>query len=156
MKFRWLKDYQELEEHLLYLRWNLNKSKLELHRWVYGDLSGVRLERNSRSSSLEENIQKIEEEIERLEMQKSEMIFLVETFKGMDNDIIRMKYIEDMCLEDIAEEIGYSISHVRKRYTEIRKTLNFIDDYDCRRSERNAMQGELDYFAEERAQTSLF
>ena len=64
MRFQWLKDYQELENQILYLKWNLSKSRLELSRWMFGDLSNVRLEKNSRSSSLEENIAKIENEIE--------------------------------------------------------------------------------------------
>ena len=59
MQFGWLKDYKRLEEHLIYLKWNLNKSKLELIRWVEGDLVNVRLEKNSRSSYLEENIEKM-------------------------------------------------------------------------------------------------
>ncbi len=45
MRFQWLKDYQDLEEQLLYLKWNLNKSKLELIRWTTGDLSKVRIEK---------------------------------------------------------------------------------------------------------------
>ena len=59
MRFRWLKDYQALDEQILYLKWNLNKSKLELSRWVSGDLVKVRLEKSSRASSLEENIEAI-------------------------------------------------------------------------------------------------
>ncbi len=45
MRFQWLRDYQDLEEQLLYLKWNLNKSKLELIRWTTGDLSKVRIEK---------------------------------------------------------------------------------------------------------------
>ena len=77
MRFQWLKDYQELDEQILYLKWNLNKSKLELNRWVNGDLADVRIEKNSRTSSLEENIQKIENELELLIEQKEEMLLLI-------------------------------------------------------------------------------
>ena len=77
MRFQWLKDYQELDEQILYLKWNLNKSKLELNRWVNGDLADVRIEKNSRSASLEENIQKIENELELLIEQKEEMLLLI-------------------------------------------------------------------------------
>lgn len=156
MRFQWLKDFQELDEQILYLKWNLNKSKLELNRWVHGDLSNVRLERNSRSSSLEENIEKLEEEIERLEQQKAEMISMIESFRGIDNHIIRLKYVEGMALEDIADIIGYSVSYVRKRHTEIRRTLQFIDDYEERREDRTRKQGEIDYECEKRNQISLF
>ncbi|MDT2371496.1 hypothetical protein P6Z85_15480, partial [Enterococcus faecium] len=85
MRFQWLKDYQELDEQILYLKWNLNKSKLELNRWVNGDLADVRIEKNSRSASLEENIQKIEKELELLIEQKEEMLLLIDSFSGIDN-----------------------------------------------------------------------
>lgn len=102
MRFQWLKDYQELDEQILYLKWNLNKSKLELNRWVNGDLADVRIEKNSRSASLEENIKKIENELRLLNDQKEEMLLLIDSFSGIDNQIIKMKYIDGMKLEDIA------------------------------------------------------
>lgn len=136
MRFQWLKDYQELDEQILYLKWNLNKSKLELSRWVYGDLADVRIEKNSRSSMLEENIQKIENEIEILEEQRKEMLAIINSFKGIDNEIIRKKYVEGCSLEIIAEEIGYSASYVRQRHAEIRKTLSFLDEYEMNKVNR--------------------
>lgn len=156
MRFQWLKDFQELDDQILYLKWNLNKSSLELYRWLYGDLADVRLERNSRSSSLEENIEKLEQEIERLEQQKTEMILLIESFTGIDNQIIRLKYVDGEALEDIADIIGYSISYVRKRHTEIRRTLKFLDDYEERKEDRSRKQGEIDYHCEKKDQISLF
>ena len=132
MQFKWLEDYQKLEDHLVYLKWNLNKSRLELDRWVNGDLANVRLEKNSRSSSLEESIEKIEQEIKRLEEQKGELLSIVRSFKGLDNDIVRLKYIDGYTLEKIAEEIRYSASYVRQRHAEIRKTISFIDGYNGR------------------------
>lgn len=140
----------------MYLRWNLNKSKLELDRWVKGDLASVRLEKNSRSSSLEENIEKIEQEIKRLNKQKKEVILVVETFKGIDNQIVRLKYIDDMNLEEIADEIGYSVSYVRKRYTEIRETLSFLNAYESGKLERIRKENEIEYYCFEQDQLTLF
>lgn len=146
MRFQWLKDYQELDEQILYLKWNLNKSKLELDRWVNGDLADVHLEKNSRSSSLEENIGKVENEIKLLEAQKEEMLTIINSFKGVDNDIVRMKYIEGLTLEELAEEIGYSVSYVRQRHAEIRKTLDFLDDYEIRTIDKRHKMDEIDYY----------
>ncbi|EMF0460704.1 hypothetical protein ACJZQ8_000243 [Enterococcus hirae] len=159
MRFQWLKDYQELEEQILYLKWNLNKSKLELSRWVYGDLADVRIEKNSRSSMLEENIQKIENEIEILEEQRKEMLAIINSFKGIDNEIIRKKYVEGCSLEIIAEEIGYSASYVRQRHADIRKTLNFLDEYEMNKIDRQNKLNEIDYYnkgRDEAVQISLF
>ncbi|EMF0202995.1 hypothetical protein NXK88_002234 [Enterococcus hirae] len=159
MRFQWLKDYQELDEQILYLKWNLNKSKLELSRWVYGDLADVRIEKNSRSSMLEENIQKIENEIEILEEQRQEMLAIINSFKGIDNEIIRKKYVEGCSLEIIAEEIGYSASYVRQRHADIRKTLNFLDEYEMNKIDRQNKLNEIDYYnkgRDEAVQISLF
>ncbi|EMF0247334.1 hypothetical protein EQ856_13585 [Enterococcus hirae] len=159
MRFQWLKDYQELDEQILYLKWNLNKSKLELNRWVYGDLADVRIEKNSRSSMLEENIQKIENEIEILEEQRQEMLAIINSFKGIDNEIIRKKYVEGCSLEIIAEEIGYSASYVRQRHADIRKTLNFLDEYEMNKIDRQNKLNEIDYYnkgRDEAVQISLF
>lgn len=159
MRFQWLKDYQELDEQILYLKWNLNKSKLELSRWVYGDLADVRIEKNSRSSMLEENIQKIENEIEILEEQRQEMLAIINSFKGIDNEIIRKKYVEGCSLEIIAEEIGYSASYVRQRHADIRKTLDFLDEYEMNKLNRQNKLSEIDYYNNRRGETeqiSLF
>lgn len=159
MRFQWLKDYQELDEQILYLKWNLNKSKLELSRWVYGDLADVRIEKNSRSSMLEENIKKIENEIEILEEQRKEMLAIINSFKGIDNEIIRKKYVEGCSLEIIAEEIGYSASYVRQRHAEIRKTLSFLDEYEMNKVNRQNKLIEIDYYNNRRDETeqiSLF
>lgn len=159
MRFQWLKDYQELDEQILYLKWNLNKSKLELNRWVYGDLADVRIEKNSRSSMLEENIQKIENEIEILEEQRQEMLAIINSFKGIDNEIIRKKYVEGCSLEIIAEEIGYSASYIRQRHADIRKTLNFLDEYEMNKIDRQNKLNEIDYYnksRDEAVQISLF
>lgn len=129
VRFQWLKNYQDLEEQILFMKWNLNKSKLELERWVSGDLANVRLEKNSRSASLEENIQIIEEEIELLEDQLNEMVLLIKSFKGLDNQIMYLKYVEGMTLEKIAEDLNYSTSYIQKKHTELRKAINFVDEY---------------------------
>lgn len=156
MRFQWLKNYQDLEEQILFMKWNLNKSRLELDRWVNGDLANVRLEKNSRSSSLEENIRIIENELELLEKEKIELMELIDSFSGADNQIVKLKYIEDMDVYDIADETGYSVSYIRKRHTEIRKTLSFVDEYESRREERLNKQEEMDYYSADQDQLSLF
>ena len=156
VRFQWLKNYQDLEEQILFMKWNLNKSSLELDRWVNGDLANVRLEKNSRSSSLEENIRIIENELELLEKEKIELMELIDSFSGADNQIVKLKYIEDMDVYDIADETGYSVSYIRKRHSEIRKTLSFVDEYEARREDRLKKQDEIDYYSIDQDQLSLF
>lgn len=158
MRFQWLKDYQEIDEQILYLKWNLNKSKLERNRWVYGDLSDVKLEKDSRSSNLEDIIPKIEQEIILLKKQKEEMLTLISSFKGIENQIIRLKYIDGQSLEEISETIGYSASYIRKKHAEIRSKLDFLDDYEANYDDRKSKQDDIDHYEEckRKRQISLF
>ncbi|WP_413537541.1 hypothetical protein [Enterococcus malodoratus] len=159
MRFQWLKDFQDLQDQILYLKWNLNKSKLELNRWIYGDLSDVRLDENSRSSSLEESIQLIEQEIEVLEEQSKEMLDIIESFKGIENQIVRLKYIDGLNLDQIAEEIGYSASYTRKKHADIRGKLDFLDEYEAQECQRLDRISEIEYCNEKKPddkQISLF
>lgn len=149
IKYQWLADYKELEEKLLYLKWNLNKSKLELIRWVEGDLAGIKLEKGSHSASLEEKIKFIEKEIVETTNQINELKDIVSNFDGLDIQIIRMKHIEKMTLEAIAEETKYSCSYIRQRHAAIVKTLKFLDGYNKRRISRNKMESEIDFYKEE-------
>lgn len=146
LRFQWLKDYQELDEQILYIKWNLNKSKLELDRWINGDLANVKLENNSRSSSLEENIDKMLNELDRLSHQKKELITLVDSFAGVENQIVKLKYIDNLTLEDIAEITGYSASYIRKKHSDIRNTLKFVDEYESRRDDRQNKINEIEYY----------
>lgn len=149
MKYQWLADYKELEEKLIYLKWNLNKSKLELIRWVEGDLAGIKLEKGSRSASLEEKIKFIEQEIVETTDQIEELKDIVSNFDDLDVQIIRMKHIEKMTLERIAEEINYSSSYIKQRHAAIVRTLKFLDEYNKRKTARYKMEKEIDYYKKE-------
>lgn len=130
MKYQWLKDYKQLEQQIEYLKWNLNRSELELARWIKGDLVNIKLEKNSRSSNLENDIEKVKAEIKKLEQNKKEVIQFIETFEGVENQIIKLKYIDGCTLEEIAEKIGYSASYIQKKHSEIKNLINFINKYD--------------------------
>ncbi len=86
------------------------------------------------------------------------MLLLIDSFSGIDNQIIKMKYIDGMKLEDIAEEIDYAPSYVRQRHAEIRKTLNFIDEYEQRRADQCKKESEIEFYNSEKykEQLSLF
>lgn len=149
MKYQWLADYKELEEKLIYLKWNLNKSKLELIRWVEGDLAGIKLEKGSHSASLEEKIKFIQQEIVETTNQIKELKDIVSNFDGLDSQIVRLKYIEKMTLEKIAEDTNYSASYINHRHAAIVRTLKFLDGYNKRKTARKKMKREIDFYKEE-------
>lgn len=130
IKFEWLKEYKQLEYEISLIKWQLNKTKIELARFVSGDLMNVKLEKESRSSNLESIIHELEKELEFKKEQMTRLNILINSFRGIDQLIIRLKYIDGKSLEQIAEELNYSTSHIRKRHSEIRRYLSFLKEYE--------------------------
>ncbi|HDR8159547.1 TPA: sigma-70 family RNA polymerase sigma factor [Bacillus cereus] len=125
--YDWLKDYRKLEEDIEYLEFNLEKTKLELKRWVSGDLRDVRLTAHSDGAKVEKNIQKIKNELDFKKERKDQLVSLISKFEGLENQILKMKYIDGMTLEEIAEKINYSTSHIKKKHAELIRLIKFVD-----------------------------
>lgn len=125
--FDWLRDYQKLEERIAYLDYNLDKTKAELKRWVSGDLREVRLTAESEGAKVEERIQAIEYELAHKWNDMYKLKKLISKFRGLDNKILKMKYVDGMTLEQIAEEISYSSSHIKKKHAEIVRLIKFVE-----------------------------
>ncbi|MGM2787496.1 hypothetical protein [Bacillus cereus group sp. Bce018] len=126
--FDWLKDYQKLEERIAYLDYNLDKTKAELKRWVSGDLREVRLTAESEGAKVEERIEAIEYELANEMNAMYDLIELINKFKGLDNQILKMKYIFGMTLEQIACDLNYSPNYIKRKHAEVRKIIKFVDD----------------------------
>ncbi|MEK4675603.1 hypothetical protein [Bacillus sp. FSL K6-2944] len=125
--FEWLKEYQKLEEKIAYLTYNLDKTKAELKRWVSGDLREVRLTAESEGAKVEERIEAIEYELAHKLNDMYKLKKLMSRFRGLDNKILKMKYVDGMTLEQIAEEISYSSSHIKKKHAEIVRLIKFVE-----------------------------
>ncbi|PEO16787.1 hypothetical protein [Bacillus wiedmannii] len=125
--FDWLKDYQKLEEDIEYLDYNLDKTKAELKRWVSGDLREVRLTAESEGAKVENRIEAIEYELAHKMNDMYKLKKLISKFRGLDNKILKMKYVDGMTLEQIAEEISYSSSHIKKKHAEIIRLIKFVE-----------------------------
>ncbi|PHB06791.1 hypothetical protein COE84_28365 [Bacillus wiedmannii] len=125
--FDWLKDYQKLEEDIDYLDYNLDKTKAELKRWISGDLREVRLTAESEGAKVEERIEAIEYELAHKMNDMYKLKKLISKFRGLDNKILKMKYVDGMTLEQIAEEISYSSSHIKKKHAEIIRLIKFVE-----------------------------
>ncbi|EKS8366925.1 hypothetical protein [Bacillus thuringiensis] len=125
--FNWLKEYQRLEEEIAYLEYNLDKTKAELKRWVSGDLREVRLTAESEGAKVEERIEAIEYELAHKMNDMYKLKKLISRFRGLDNKILKMKYMDGMTLEQIAEEISYSSSHIKKKHAEIVRLIKFVE-----------------------------
>ena len=126
--FNWLKDYKELMEQIEYLEFNLKSTELELKRWEGGDLSNVFLVKDSKGSQVEEKIFQIINELTIKKDQKEKMVRLISKFTGVENKILKMKYVDGMTLDVVAEELNYSSSYIYKKHSEIRRRVDFISE----------------------------
>ncbi|MGQ7181824.1 hypothetical protein ACUOA5_46035, partial [Escherichia coli] len=52
----WLKGNHKLEDEIIYLESDLDRSKKELKRWIYSDLQEVRLTEGAEGGKLEDRI----------------------------------------------------------------------------------------------------
>lgn len=126
--FDWLKDYQKLEERIAYLDYNLDKTKAELKRWISGDLQDVRLTAESEGAKVENRIEAIEYELAHKMNAMHDLLELISKFKGLENKVLKMKYVDGMTLEEIAEDMNYSSSYIYKKHAEIIKRLKFAEE----------------------------
>lgn len=126
--FEWLKDYQRMEEEIAYHEFNLEQSQKELKRWVSGDLAGVKLTAESDGAKLEERIEQIKNKLEIKQNERTNFIKLVSKFKGLEHQILLLKYVVGKTLEEIAEELNYSTSYIYKKHAEIAKMIRFAHE----------------------------
>ncbi|KAB2454965.1 sigma-70 family RNA polymerase sigma factor [Bacillus sp. CH126_4D] len=125
--FNWLRDYQKLEEDIAYLEYNLDKTKAELRRWVSGDLREVRLTAESEGAKVENRIEAIEYELAHKMNDMYKLEKLISKFRGLENQILKLKYVDGMTLEEIAEAVNYSSSHIKKKHAELVRLIKFVE-----------------------------
>ncbi|AQY40932.1 hypothetical protein CN360_25205 [Bacillus cereus] len=123
--FNWLKVFQELEQEIAYLDYNLDKTKAELKRWISGDLREVRLTAESEGAKVEERIEAIEYELAHKMNDMYKLKKLINTFKGLEHKIAYLKYVEGMTLEKIAEELNYSSQYIYNKHAAMREKVEY-------------------------------
>lgn len=128
-KFQWLKDYLEIEEGIVLLEYNLQRTKKELHRYINGDLQNVKLTAESDGAKLEERIEKIESQLAHKMNDLYDLKKIVNRFKKLEHQILVKKYIEGKTLEVAAEELGYTSQYIYNKHSEIRRMIAFSETY---------------------------
>lgn len=124
---QWLFDYYEILEHMDYLEQELGESKRELKRWVDGDLQGVKLTAESRSSGLEKNIKFLEDELVHQQEKLAGLLYIVKGFEDAESQVIFKKYVERKTLERAAEELDYSFGHVKRVHAKVAKRIRVYE-----------------------------
>ncbi len=129
IRYQWLQEYQKLEEEIEILKWKIRKSEMELDRWYDPrDLGKVKITNESIASHLEENIKRDQAFLGEKELAMEALMIMIERFKGLDNKILKMKYIDGMTLREISEELNYSYSYIMNKHASMVKTIKFVED----------------------------
>lgn len=124
IRYQWLQEYQKLEEEIEILKWKIRKSEVELERWCDPrDLGKVKITHESNASHLEENIKRDKAFLGEKELAMESLRIMIDRFKGLDNQLLRMKYIDGMTLKDISIELNYSYSYIMTRHSILVKAI---------------------------------
>lgn len=123
--YEWLKDYRKLEDEIVYIEFNLERSERELKRWVEGDLVNIKLSAESNSAKLEETIELIKYELAHKLNDMFDMKKVIGSFAGLEHKILYFKYIEGMTLERVAEELKYSTQYIYNKHAEIKRMIDY-------------------------------
>lgn len=126
-RYGWLKDYQNLYDELTLWKWRYRKALAEAVRMADGDLATVSFTAKSRSSKVDDEIERCRKNVHALQAEQKSLMELVDSFHGIDNDILRLKYIDGLSLEEIAEKLDYSEDTIKKRHAELHRRLDFLD-----------------------------
>ncbi|WP_461213858.1 hypothetical protein [Lacticaseibacillus sp. GG6-2] len=132
-RFSWLKSYLANEEEITSLELDKRRTEVELKRWLDGDLSHVRIQKHSHGAKVEEALAEIDKALSEDYQLRDLTLDLIRHFDGIENQILRRKYVDGMSLIDIAncDDISYSYSTIKKIHAELKHTLRFLDKWDA-------------------------
>lgn len=130
--YEWVTTLMAIDQELYELQLALDLNETELHRWQNysnndGDLAKHHtfLTALQKQARLKEVIESLTTREEELKKQRQDIIDTIEKFQGLDQRILKMKYVEGMTLESVAEETGYTYQYIRSRHADIMKMIRF-------------------------------
>lgn len=130
--FQWLKTYLDNEEEIANIELDLRRTEIELSRYTDGDLRNVKLGKESNASQLEEIIAEYNKLLEQDYKIKEEVMKLLDRFSGIENTILKEKYINGLSLVEIADidGIGYTYETIKHIHAELKRRLDWLDMWD--------------------------
>ncbi|PFU28399.1 DUF1492 domain-containing protein [Bacillus cereus] len=120
-----LKDYQMLETEIIYLEYKLNRIHAELKRqskWGKDILSI-----NTGNEETEKILDQLKDELISKKEQLQQLVDLVSNFKNLEQQILKLKYIDGMTLEGIGTKLNYSTHYIKVKHAEIMRRIKFAE-----------------------------
>ncbi|MFK4316005.1 MULTISPECIES: DUF1492 domain-containing protein [unclassified Bacillus (in: firmicutes)] len=118
-----LKDYQRLEEEIAYLEYKLEKTKADLKCQSDWDKDILSIDPGDEETG--KVLDQLKDELISKKKQLQQLVDLVSKFKSLEQQILKMKYIDGMKLDSIAEELKYSPSYIKQKHAEIMRRIRF-------------------------------
>ncbi|MFL2076393.1 sigma-70 family RNA polymerase sigma factor [Marinilactibacillus psychrotolerans] len=136
IKFQWLKTLFNIDEELTDIQVQKKIHYVELKRWEnHDDGTDGDLAKNQTyivSIHRQENIKKVidtlNEREKKLQKQRDEVIELIEKFEGLDNQILKLKYVKGLTLENVANELGYDYQYIKNKHAQLMKMIRFTKE----------------------------
>lgn len=126
--YEWLNSFQEIENRISYLEFEVERYKEELKRWCNSeDLGRYALVKESRASKIEDIIAGYEWDLAHEMNTLHDLKAVIYGFKGLNHHILRMKYVEGLTLKEVASELGYNAGYIKNRHSAVLKGLKSRD-----------------------------
>ena len=130
--YEWVTSLIAIDQELFEITLSLDLNEKELNRWQNysnedGDLAKHQtfLTALQKQARLKEVIESLATREEQLKKQRQDIIDTIEKFKGLDQRILKMKYVDGMKLESIAEETGYTYQYIKNKHAELMRIIRF-------------------------------
>nr|DAT52421.1 MAG TPA: RNA polymerase sigma-70 factor [Caudoviricetes sp.] len=130
--YEWVTSLIAIDQELFEIRLSLDLNENELYRWQnYGNEDGDLAKHQTfltalqKQARLKEVIESLATREEQLKKQRQDIIDTIEKFQGLDQRILKMKYVDGMKLESIAEETGYTYQYIKNKHAELMRIIRF-------------------------------
>jgi len=127
-EFEWFKTLVDIDDEISNIDSQKKIYELELKRWSSyhgGDLANksTYLASMRRQNRIEKIMISLNGRKEELEEQRKEAVDIINDFKGLEHEILRLRYIKGYKLTQIAEELGYSYQHIKNTHSRVMKDI---------------------------------
>nr|WP_245329607.1 sigma-70 family RNA polymerase sigma factor [Enterococcus alcedinis] len=112
---------------------SLKLNQKELYRWsnyTSGEDGDLAKHQNfitalRKQARLKDVIRDLSNRIEQLEKERKEIVELIGKFTGLNQQILKLKYVEGLTLESIADETGYAYQYIKNKHAELMRIIKF-------------------------------
>ncbi|PRT07957.1 transcriptional regulator [Bacillus wiedmannii] len=120
-----LKNHQILEEEITYLEYKLNRIHAELKRqskWGKDILSI-----DTGNEETEKIMDQLKKKLTFKKEQLQQLVDILSNFKNLEQQILKLKYIDGMTLEGIGAKLNYSTHYIKVKHAEIMRRIKFAE-----------------------------